>query len=213
MVSSPPLMPPEAIEARVAFSAARSKAINTFAGLEEYMAHLFATLMQADSKKSYFVFSRLLMPRARRDVLSHLIELTYGSQFELFFSSLMKRIGELDIPRNRIVHWIAKETIPPQGQFAPPNNVFLCEHPDIFGRQKMFIAEIQKFTEKADFIGLVVFYFDIYLKHGRRPDAPGSPWPDIFQQRCTYPPPMEHPLVRLRKKQPDQPEPSQGSHS
>ena len=193
------------------FQIERARAINMYASLEASMAGLFATLMSADSRKSHFVFSRLISPRSKREVLTKLIELNYGDAYDKFFKSLIKRVSELDGPRNRIVHWIAKSILSGDKRFAPPNDHFLTEHPDIFGDTRMFLAEMAAFRERADFLQQLIFYFDQHLKMGRADAVPGPAWPQIFQQQCSYPPPTDHPLVLMHRKPKDPPEPCPGS--
>lgn len=190
-----------------AFALARAKAINTYAMVETSMAQLFEYLLQAESRKSYFVFSRLISPRSKRECLTELMGLTYGDKFKEFFPTLMKRVGELDGPRNEIVHWIHKYAI--RGtDFDPSEDDFLVDHPNIFSGDKVKIKDLRDFTEKCDFLRQVIFYFCIYLKLGQRPDEPGSTWPGIFQKRCSYPPPTDHPLILMNKKRADPPSPS-----
>jgi hypothetical protein len=198
-----PQQPSVGAQASLEFSIARSKAINTYAALESMMALLFAHLMQADERKSYFVFSRLIAPREKRKVVSKLMQLSYPNAHSIFFKSLMRRIGELDDPRNRIVHWMAINRAANGEQIG----VYLRDHPNIYSGELFEIKEINDFIEKTDFLQLALFYFTVYLKHLRNlsTDPEWLSWREIFRQQCRYPPPMDHPLVLMRKAQPARP--------
>jgi hypothetical protein len=193
-VGSLPEQSSSGAQAGLDFVIARAKAINTYAALEAMMAWLFSYLMKADERKSYYVFSRLVAPREKRRVLSKLMQISYPGTYTIFFRSLMARIGELDTPRNKIVHWLAVNTASGGEQI-----------------ETLETEEMRQFTEKADFLRLVTYYFVVYLKNFKNlsTEREWLSWREIFQQQCKHPPQMDHPLVLMRKEHPTPHESSQ----
>jgi hypothetical protein len=89
----------------------------------------------------------------------------------------------------------------------------LHEHPDMFAGGRMTEAELNDFSERAEFVAMLVYYFDLFIKFpasGVPIDVSGSiPWRDIFRQPIRYPPPNDHPLRRIGKAPPTPPPPSE----
>jgi hypothetical protein len=191
------------------FSVIRAKALNTYADLERMLAILFNKLLGADDEiKSYIVFSAIINYRSRRELLTRLMKQTYGDKYKAFFKTLMAHLAAVESDRNKIVHWIALTSHTGGKTFDPKTDINLHEHPNMYGDRTMSQKDIENFTERADFIRLLAFYFGVYLKYGNDMDEGGS-WRNIFQQRVEYPPPTDHPLSQMRTKPQGWPPPSQ----
>jgi hypothetical protein len=64
----------------------------------------------------------------------------------------------------------------------------------MFAGGRMTEAELNDFSERAEFVAMLVYYFDLFIKFpasGVPIDVSGSiPWRDIFRQPIRYPPRM-----------------------
>jgi hypothetical protein len=185
------------------FALARAKALNTYADLERTLAALFSTLTKTDTRRGYLIFAAIGNYRTRRETLSDLMTIGYGDKYSEFFDCFIERLQRVDEIRNRIVHWIVMTSHRGGEPFKSGRDVFLAESPDIFARGKLVKSDIVEFDKKADFLRLLIFYFDVYLKFGEKADAPGNdpsktPWSEIFRNRISYPPPPDHPLFPAR---------------
>lgn len=193
-------------EALQEFHIARSEALNTYAELERHMAFTFDLLLGTDSRKAFCVFSSVLNTRARLKMLQQLVKLTYPgttddpTKYDDFIVGFSEGVGKLDGFRNKLVHWIIEGNHRGEEAFDSSKDIFLADHPDIFKGNKRYLPEILEFDGKAKFFSLLIFYFSTYLRHPTdlgNPDK--TPWPEIFQQRPVYPPPIGHQLDRFAK--------------
>lgn len=186
---------PEKLAALQEFHAARADAINTYAGLEQSLAMLFATLLQADIHKSYIVFHQFINHRSRRKILSELMRLNFGDKYRIFFRSVIQLLENVDRTRNKVIHWIALVTATGGKPFNANKDIALFKHPDAFARGKLCRQQLLEFQKKSEFLRLLIFYFAIFLEHGDS-IAPGGKtnWGKIFSERAVYPPPQDHPL-------------------
>ena len=185
------------------FSIVRAKAINVYADLERSLAMLFETLLGTNSRKSFAVFASILTIQSHLNLTRTLLKLEHGDSYDIFFDSLCEKLSGVSNVRNRIVHWIVLQSTTGGRPFKPNKDIFLNEHPNIYAEGKFYKHEIVDFSKQADFYRLLVFYFDLYLKH---PDSlasgnPGRrPWSDIFSEKVTYPLALDHPLAPIPKK-------------
>jgi hypothetical protein len=195
------------------FALARAEALNNYAALEQSLAGLFSTLMGSqgrpiDIRKSYLVFAQILSYRHRRVMLTNLIKIEHGDQYDVFTKSLMKRLTRIEDQRNRVVHWIVLSGTPGGKKFDAERDIALHQHPNIFGPDRMTKNDLVIFSAKSKFLKDLVFSFDMYLKIG--PMMPSDPtrttWPEIFQRPVDYPLQSDHPLFHFHIKQPDQPQ-------
>ncbi|MBI3699027.1 MAG: hypothetical protein HY242_01095 [Afipia sp.] len=204
---------PEIKKALNDFALTRAAALNTYAALEQSLAGLFSTLMGAqgkpvDIRKSYLVFAQILSYRHRRVMLTNLIKIEYGDQYDVFTKSLMKRLGKVEDQRNKVVHWIVLSGTPGGEKFNAARDIALHQHPNIFGPDKMTKTDLELFTSKSLFLKDLVFNFDFYLKWGSAmPNYPSmATWPEIFQRPVDYPLPSDHPLSQTHTEPSGQPQ-------
>jgi hypothetical protein len=175
------------------FAIARAKGIDFYAHLELNLGLLFDALLAGDSRMAFAAFGAMQTNRKRLIALSKMLGLTYGDKYELFFDSLSRKINGLDGSRNKIVHW---------SSWGSGENVFLSEHPDIFGRSRFELHEIKNFEKKVGVLQNFTFYFGIYIKNPAfLDDGPPkqTPWREIFQRPIDDPLPADHPLAQTPK--------------
>jgi hypothetical protein len=157
---------------------------------------LFNSLLGSDTRKSYVVFSRLFVAQHRRQIFTELLALSYGETHATFTESLMNHLEKIDRRRNRVVHWIAMTS----STAGAPDRIALHQHPNMFAGGRMTEDELTDFSKRAEFLAMLVYNFDHFIKFGAAQpglplDIPGrTPWRDIFQQPIEYPPHMDHPL-------------------
>ena len=186
-------------EAKTEFHVARSEAITSYAQLEQNMAFLFAGLMGKISlRKAFIAFEAISSLRARLVMLEKLLTRDHGDTYQKFFTGFIRDVGGINNTRNNIVHWIIYTTSRGEEPFDPSRDIFLGEHPNLFGEETMLLHEINEFSRETEFYSLLLLYFRTFLKE---PNLPGDPnktsWHDIFQSKPVYPPPLGHPLDRF----------------
>ena len=191
------------IAAQIEFHLARATALNAYAAYEHSLAHLFDALMakgRADTQtiqRNYLVFAQILSYRHRRQMISDLIEMKHPGKYDIFVTSLMKKLARLESDRNKLVHWIVMVSQRGGEQFTPKRDIALHAHPDMFQGERIFLHEIHDFEKRSDFCRLLVFYFANHLRFGSVDDFRAdnkTTWSEIFRRRVEYPPPTDHPL-------------------
>jgi len=183
------------------FHKTRSKAMNSYAQLEQNMAFFFGTLIGGNRQKTFIAFSAIINARARWLMLAKLLRLVHGDKYKEFFPFYYKQAQELDPIRNKIVHWLIVGQTRGEEPFDRKQDVFLAEHPNLFGKNKLFLDDIKAFAHKVEFYGALLTQFDLFLLNPNLPCDPSkTPWPEIFQSKPVYPPPLGHPLDRFYKK-------------
>jgi hypothetical protein len=105
-------------------------------------------------------------------------------------------LEKIDGTRNKIIHWVVLTSETGGKKFNPATDIYLFEQRDLFAGNRILLSELQDFERKCDFIGLLIYYFTLFLKNGDKtktaPDK--TPWQRIFQQPIDYPPKPDHPL-------------------
>lgn len=195
------------------FTRARARAINTYAELEQSMRELFTVLLGADSVRAALVFASMQNARSRLIVLQDLLHIAKGKTHDKFFIKATREMQKIDSARNQIIHWIAQYSVRGGKPFDPERDVFLAEHPNLYGLRKVYINDLVEFVEKTQFYAHLIYYFGIYLKAPAMAadQMPGkTSWHDIFLRPPVYPPPAAHPLNRNPKAHEPPPQSSQG---
>jgi len=121
---------------------------------------------------------------------------TYGDTYKVFFKSLMGQQEKADSDRNNVVHWIVM-TSHRGGKPVDPETDVALHHIHLRDRAPFTKKDVEDFTEHADFLRLLVFYFVQYLMFGSKIDDKDE-WRKVFQEKVVYPPPPNHPLVRMK---------------
>ena len=185
-------------KARGEFHTARSEAMNAYAGLEQNMSMLFASLLGTDHPRAFAAFEAVIDSRAKWVMLEKLLTLNHGDKYKKFFNGLMREAGRLNRSRNKIVHWIVYITRRGEEPFDPSQDIFLGEHPDLFGKGQMFLGEINDFKHKTEFYATLIMSFNLFLMApDLRSDPEKTRWHEIFLSEPVYPPPLGHPLDRF----------------
>lgn len=183
------------------FEIKRSRAMNAYARLEQNMAMLFSSLLGTNYKKAFIAFSAITNTGFRWVALEKLFKLARGEKHKEFLAGFIKEARKLDGPRNKIVHWMVSTQNRGQVPFDPEKDVFLSEHPNLFGKKKMLIGDLEVFKHKADYFADLLSQFNYFIKNSELPQDPSkTPWSEIFQSKPVYPPPMGHPLDRFHKE-------------
>ena len=185
----------------------RAKAIEAYADVEFNMSMLFSGLLQTPIDYGGIVFFRLTNTSSRNSIFETLLKKRHGDQYQVYWHGipntpnkrgLFTLIRQLDQRRNEIVHWhtVSHIHLGEKGEqtsyldMAPPTAwAFKTEQP------KMGVKELQEFCDKADFVARSIGSFFAHTSGAIPADSPSAKtWRDVLQQRCTYPPPEDHPL-------------------
>lgn len=186
----------EAVKAvRVEFLLSRGLAVEAYAGLEHKLCDLFAYVAGTSREASPIIFFKITNTGARNAILEKLLRLRHGTDYNLFWNSFVKMLGQTDVQRNEVVHWTyacwTDEELP-----SPPKARLLPAHGDWPPTTPYYDAErLNAFASKCRFLTELCMHFVIHL-------TPNSPWKsaitdawlDIFRQPITYPIPATHPL-------------------
>ena len=145
-------------ETHQTFMIARASAIEQYANVEQVLASLFAHLMGVTMDMGGIPFFRMNNARARLMMLERLLKKKHGNEFNLFWNSLAKELGQIDGTRNLIVHWITEKT-------ATSNNErWTClVGANYWDRtensQKISLDDLYEFILKCDFFYHLVQHF------------------------------------------------------
>lgn len=193
------------IASRDRFWAARGKAVNAYANLEQALCRVFANVSQMSDERAAIVFFRIASAQARNDILDKLIRLHYGGQYNRFWNSVLRALRPIDIKRNEIVHWVVVTTLPltvsglepPQVMLRPPTfwSALRHEPPQIKS------DDLRAFTKICNFYAHAVGSFSWITSWEHRPVVPPSPalsaaWMRIFREPLAYPLPAGTRLPR-----------------
>lgn len=177
---------------------ARGRAIEIYARIEIALAMLFSHLMRVTADFAGVSFFRINNARARIAILERLMKKRYGGQYNLFWNSLAKQLQEIDGARNNIVHW-AQICEVRQLDGGESQDTYYLSPPNYWdydaGTPRVDLSDIYDFVLKCAFFSSLVLRFVGGLNFPEQAVKP--PWPEIFQQPITYPPPETHPLYRM----------------
>lgn len=177
------------------FAILRVQAINAYGQLEQAQLSLFAALLGADMIKAATVLAAMQNARSRHIVIQDLLRISQGDKYKKFYAKLQTELSKLDGERNKIVHWMEMGAIIGGGEFNPERDIFLAEHPNLFGLRKVHASDLRSFVNRTHFYSRLVFKF---AEHLQRPNIPvaenKTPWREIFLRPPQYPPEPDHPL-------------------
>lgn len=181
---------------RIDFMLARAASIDAYAGVEQSLAALFATLLKTDQAIAGIVFFKIVSTRARMGILEAIIKNRYTSTYNTFWKSAARFLQGLDGSRNRIVHWHVVQNLETTDVGA--TSTFTLNRPDFWtgpSTDVLVVSDLKNFFQKCDFVSRLLNMFNLILLN--RLDAEkAKPWLEIFQQPIVYPPPDTHPLYR-----------------
>lgn len=196
------------------FQIARSLAIEAYANLEYALSKLFAQLMDVPEAKASIAFFRIQNNRARNSVVSDLLGIEHGTQYDAYWHGekvesgqrrtrgLLGLIRSLDDRRNDIVHWhtVRGYDLTPTGMRARPERLepIISWHntPREERAQKLTTTNLKEFTAKCEFVARSIHNFRKFTTTEAIPIdlAERDTWLRIFQQPVSYPPSDSHPL-------------------
>ena len=185
---------------------ARADAIHNYVNVEQALSSLLAILLGTSNDQAGIVFFNIIASRSRDKIIEGLLEKRFGNQYDRYWHGIAGGAGtkrepglfallqQLATTRNFIVHWTIAVNVgsgPITESLIPPN---------IWGfkddQRSLSIQDLMEFIRKASFVSRSLTIFNSIVG-GQWPDGSAqSPWPDIFQQPCTYPPLDTHPLFQ-----------------
>lgn len=204
VIESAPQQPDEAALRQSAardFAVVRANALNEYAIFESHLALLFEVLLGAEPRRAFAVFASVMNARARMRMIQRLLSLSHEEKYNTFFNSVSNISEGLEKRRNRTAHWMAVSSHTGGVKFDKEKHMYLSEHPDVFSDRKFYRHEIKSLRKEVRFIGFLIFYFAIFLRHpGGKIENFSESWSTVFSEKVVYPPPVGHPLNRSRKK-------------
>lgn len=182
-------------------SIARGTAINAYAGMEQALCLLLASLIGTDKAIAAIILYRVTATRSRMGIIDKLKKRKHRSLHNVFWNSLLKEIGLIDQGRNELVHWHAMTQIstnPAMAKLTPPGSMWM---PPIMPDQTPQELTVEKCVAFGTRCELATEAVRLFL---RATDAeyqgPGfqfpPTWLEIFQQPLTHPLKSTHPLAR-----------------
>lgn len=188
--------------------AARGKAIQAYALLEQSLMRAFVALTGMEPYVAGVVFFKNTSSQARTAIFEKLIRHRYGAKYNLFWNSLIKHLGQIDKKRNAIVHWNAVTRIRfLTGEYdirlVPPNFWAVTEDVEFID-----CAGLNEFSTKCAVFANICNHF--FLNDAGYATVEPNPWPDIFRSPIVYPLPEDHPSHPSNLALDDPPPPSPG---
>ena len=191
------------------FHAARGRAIQAYASLEQSLCSLLAKFGGINESVASVIFFKITSSRARDSILEKLLKKQHGATYSVFWNSVTKRVDRISQDRNQIVHWNAAVVVTDNGlemQLIPPNHwEFRLDSP------VLRVDDLADFITECSFLGQLCNKFRMFLG----PELAAclnseqlQTWTDIFQQPLVYPPPSTHPLCQTTPAPETPPPPS-----
>ncbi len=184
--------------------AARGRAIQGYAGLEQALCGIFSLCTGTTFDVAATIFFKISAARSRNEIIKKLIRKRFGATYNLFWNSVWDRLRKhLDTRRNEIVHWSALATVgsDEHGQMT----VELCLKPASYWDDplgdfpRLSAGDMLAFEDECDFYARIIGQFGTTMSGAL--DASESfdkaPWLAIFQQPLSYPPPNTHPQFQM----------------
>jgi hypothetical protein len=187
-----------------AFWAARGKAVQAFAILEQEMCRLYAYLEGLDfADAAELFFEETFHQGKRRQSLLKGMRAKHGSRYDTFFESLIEHLRCVTNDRNKVVHWHSTWNFVSVGHAELAPVVRLRDPKDLDVRVQrteprpsdIGIAELKEFIDRCNFFSLLTSLF-IGIISGSVSTSFNAyaSWAKPFDEEVTYPPPPEHPL-------------------
>lgn len=193
---------------KLAFLLQRSNALQQYSNLESSLCSLFAFLLQTPPEFAGIVFFRITSSRYRNLIIEDLLKKRGFTDYKKFWAGVDKLLRKLDQRRNEIVHWTVADNLHLSdagttytGSVLTPPNIYSGVSSNTYS-----LETLADFCRETDFVSRLVVMFWAHLSHQPLP----PPWPEIFQQPPTYPPPSDHPLSPTPKAPEPPPKASQG---
>jgi hypothetical protein len=181
---------------------ARADAIHNYVGLEQSLSSLLAILLGISNDQAGIIFFNIIATGSRDKIIDGLLEKRFGNQYDRYWHGvsgaqgikkepgLFALLQQLTTTRNFIVHWATAISVQRGAELLIPPNVWGFKD----DQRSLSIQDLEEFSRKASFVSRSLNMFNL-IAGGQWPaDVEQSPWPDIFQQPCTYPPSDSHPL-------------------
>lgn len=184
--------------------AARGKAIQAYATLEQSLCMLMSDLADMSRESALTIFFKITSYGSRNSIIEKLIKTKHDQKFNLFWNSYLKELHKIDVARNEIVHWlsVANLALDVNGNLlvgvnlAHPSNM----HPKTIEEYKT-PSDLLLFADKCFTFSLLCNCF--VMETSPPPNhAPRGAWLQIFQQPLIYPLPADH-LLFQRGPAPD----------
>jgi hypothetical protein len=178
---------------------ARAKAIQMYASVEQSLASLFGVLVQTSPKIAGIIFFRIVNTRSRNAILEGILKERHGTAYDVYWTSILKMVVQLDSERNEIIHWHVVQEL---GKFEGDRALtsFKLSVPNFWAytatSPSKSAHDINQFSFRCDYVTRSLNMFTVHLQGDVLPAESASTWREIFQQPAVYPPPDNHPLYR-----------------
>lgn len=191
--------------------AARGKAIQGYAQIENALSSLWAQLTGMSLEDSALIFYKNTSAGSRSATTEKLLHKRYGNQYNPFWNPFLIALRTIDNRRNQIAHWLsavnvgigadriirAGVTLVPPASFAAQ----AAEGPTVTTQ------EMQEFQERCSECARLITMF----QQATKPNLELTPallqtWLDIFRQPFVYPLPAGHPLNQRMPAPENQPQ-------
>lgn len=193
--------------------AARGKAIQSYAILEQALSWLLADLSDMSRENAATVFYKITNSDARNKILEKLVHKKHGRKYNLFWNAYFKELLKIDRKRNEIVHWLSAMNAAMNTHDMMIIGVALIHPTSIIGHSapptQITSHDLVEFAIKCDIFARLCIMFRLATSHKEFGEDARRTWLDIFQQQLVYPLPANHPLLGQNPPMPEtRPQPS-----
>lgn len=170
----------------------RGRAINTYAGLEQFLCNAFIRFGEMEPEVASIIFFKITNARSRNEILDKLKKRAWKDQYNIFWNSLVKEINQIDGKRNEIVHWHTRTNLSGDkdklvSSFGlQPGSLYSESPPKTAEDLEEFIVRCGRCADALNMFTMALYDLPQILAQ--------PPWPEIFQLPLTYPIQSGHPL-------------------
>jgi hypothetical protein len=179
--------------------AARGKAIQGYAQIENALSSLWALLTGMSVEDSALIFYKNASAGSRSATTEKLLHKKFGNQYNLFWNAFFLTLRTIDNRRNEIAHWlsavnmgIGNDRIVRAGvMLVPPASFF----PQAAVGPSVTTQDMQEFQERCEECARLITMCQQATKPN--PEFPAAllqTWLETFRQPFVYPLPAQHPL-------------------
>ncbi|MEK6351433.1 hypothetical protein [Burkholderia cepacia] len=143
-----------------AFDLERGRAIDAFANIESELCWVMVDAGKIDYQIASVIFYSNISMSPRVEIVTAILEASYGDQFKKFWDSARKIIDSLNRQRNQIVHWHDYPV------YKGPDLKYVAEiliHPVIGNKneklRELAIGDLRQFIQKAKYTSKVLRAF------------------------------------------------------
>jgi hypothetical protein len=178
----------------------RGRAIQGYAILEQSLCRALAQLGDMKLETALTIFYRITNSRSRTSILERLLHKKHGTRFNLFWDIYFKQLGQIDLTRNEIAHWLSALNAALNDQNIMIVGVTLI-HPGSLGEQQpkqhLTSNDLIEFSTKCQVLARLCNMFYLVTSNHQLEENTKKTWLEIFQQPLVYPLPADRPLNQM----------------